>query len=459
MAYDAPQSRNEAILQNILGANNVLVDPQSRIEAILQAILYDETYDEEAMSRIEELLLAIKNGGTFTDSPISRNEEILLCILNGETYDKEPQSRIEELLIEWAAATANPFLIIQKRVRAGTAAQFYTPHTSQITVKRGTTDLIFDVVGIDEETPADSNYTHSLTLQLHNCYDSLQFDSKEALFAVGPSGMAAGTYHFKCVNQPWYTEAQGKTFQFTLTQDLFEGAVLVLDNAYNANFSTISTYADPSSTTQIEQVTVTEGTDGTDLGDVRNAFTGDYTNSIQRALLGNNRYGQSAIRQLLNSDKAKNTFWEPKNKWDRAPSWNSTKDGFMYGLDEQFVSVLGKVKNKTALNTACDGGGYEELTDKIFLPSRTNIFGGNENSIAEGQVFAYYGPEFSDLSTAGTGADTNRIKKFNTSNTYWWLRSPTSTGASYVRTISTSGAVSNNNAINNIGIAPACAII
>ena len=459
MSFSVPMSRNEAILQNILGANNVIGEPQSRIEAILQAILNSTSYDEEPQSRIEELLLAIKNGGIFTDFPISRNEEILLCILNGETYDKEPQSRIEELLIEWAEASANPFLIIQKRVRAGTAAQYYTPHTSQITVKRESEDLVFDVVGIDEETPADSNYTHSLTLQLHNCYDSLQFDSKEALFAVGPSGMAAGTYHFKCVNQPWHTEAQGKSFQFTLTQDLSEGAVLVLDNAYNGNFSTISTYAGPASTTRIEQVAVTEGTDGTDLGDVRNAFTGDYTNSIQRALLGNNRYGQSAIRQLLNSDKAKNTFWEPKNKWDRAPSWNSTKDGFLYGLDERFVAVLGEVKTKTALNTVCDGGGYEELTDKIFLPSRINVFGGNENSIAEGQVFTYYGPEFSDLSTAGTGADTNRIKKINTSNTYWWLRSPTSSSANYVRNIYTSGALSSTSASSTNGIAPACAII
>ena len=37
--FDAPQSRNEAILQNILGANNVLGEPQSRIEALLMQIL------------------------------------------------------------------------------------------------------------------------------------------------------------------------------------------------------------------------------------------------------------------------------------------------------------------------------------------------------------------------------------------------------------------------------------
>lgn len=39
MAFDKPQSRNEAILQNMLGANNVLEPPQSRVEALLQEIL------------------------------------------------------------------------------------------------------------------------------------------------------------------------------------------------------------------------------------------------------------------------------------------------------------------------------------------------------------------------------------------------------------------------------------
>lgn len=39
MAFPKPQSRNEAILQNMLGANNVLEPPQSRIEALLQEIL------------------------------------------------------------------------------------------------------------------------------------------------------------------------------------------------------------------------------------------------------------------------------------------------------------------------------------------------------------------------------------------------------------------------------------
>lgn len=37
--FDTPQSRNEAILQNILGANNELLPPESRIETLLQMLL------------------------------------------------------------------------------------------------------------------------------------------------------------------------------------------------------------------------------------------------------------------------------------------------------------------------------------------------------------------------------------------------------------------------------------
>lgn len=37
--FNTPESRNEAILQNILGADNELVPPQSRIETLLQLLL------------------------------------------------------------------------------------------------------------------------------------------------------------------------------------------------------------------------------------------------------------------------------------------------------------------------------------------------------------------------------------------------------------------------------------
>ena len=71
--FGEPQSRNEAILQNILGAENEIEEPKSRNEAILQAILYNldaipAPYVAPPQSRIEELLVEIwENGGGQDD--------------------------------------------------------------------------------------------------------------------------------------------------------------------------------------------------------------------------------------------------------------------------------------------------------------------------------------------------------------------------------------------------------
>lgn len=101
--FQAPESRAEAIMQNILGANNVLVPPEAPFEEILQAILYNTPYTKEAEARIEEILLAIKNNGTYDGKGESRDEEILISKLNQTPYTKDAESRIEELFILWAA--------------------------------------------------------------------------------------------------------------------------------------------------------------------------------------------------------------------------------------------------------------------------------------------------------------------------------------------------------------------
>jgi len=58
------QSREEDILENILGGENPLSEPQSRNEQILMAILNKgEAPFSEAQSREEELLLQILESG------------------------------------------------------------------------------------------------------------------------------------------------------------------------------------------------------------------------------------------------------------------------------------------------------------------------------------------------------------------------------------------------------------
>ena len=76
--FEAPQSRNEALLQNILGAENELEAPQSRNEKILHAILGEDIPLDPPQSRIEELLLEIKEQGIGGLTPYHVSDEYTL---------------------------------------------------------------------------------------------------------------------------------------------------------------------------------------------------------------------------------------------------------------------------------------------------------------------------------------------------------------------------------------------
>lgn len=58
--FGDPESRNEAILQNILGGENPLLYPQSRIETLLLAQLYKDNIDANTNPNISAALEAIK---------------------------------------------------------------------------------------------------------------------------------------------------------------------------------------------------------------------------------------------------------------------------------------------------------------------------------------------------------------------------------------------------------------
>lgn len=322
----------------------------------------------------------------------------------------------------------------------------------------------WDILGYDHDTVYKSDNTlaqHSVTIQTHDCISELQFDAREALFAF-PNGLTAGAYKFTVGAQPWYASDVNKVITFTLTQAIPNNGVLVLTNGYNATMigTSIKSYASLTATTEIEAVTLTEAdaeTVATDLGTINNAISGNI-NSIQRALLGSNNWEKSPVRQYLNSDKAAGSVWSAKTVWDRVPSWASTSAGFLHGIDPDFLAVVGTVKKRTALNKVCDGGGYVDTDDKIFLLSRTEVYGGNENSVAEGSVYDYF-KNYSDLSQPGTGADSNRIKYRNSSAKYWWLRSPYSTWASRARCVSPSGGVYFDLVSSADGLVPACCIV
>lgn len=323
-------------------------------------------------------------------------------------------------------------------------AKKYFKVGDQLACMRSGEKLIWDIVDIAADGTA-------ITLLLHETMPDLVFSVKQAVFAF-PDGLAAGEYHFTVSQQPWYTGDVDKTISFTLTQAISEGGQLVINNAYNASMigATISSFASPTATTAIETVTMAEGSGGTNLGSLTNAGTpASNINSIQRALLGSNNWEKSAQRQMMNSDKPAGQVWTPQTIFDRPPNWASNTAGFMHGLDEDFLSVVTPTTYTTVNNTVNDGGGEYTLTDKFYLPSRTEIFGTNElTNYPEGTQYAYY-----------VGAtDADRIKYRGGSARAWRLRTPNYDTAGNVRYVRTSGAIYISSASNALGWAPACRI-
>ena len=372
----------------------------------------------------------------------------------------DTQNQFLASLVEAQGGTMKPtsWANVQALVRAGLHKKVFAIG-DQLVCQKGNSNIIWDIIGIDHDTPADSQFTHSMTLQLHDCLSStMQFDAPEALY-YAESGLPAGIYNFTIQSGYDETYGGGKTYQFTLEQAVPAKGQLTFGWAYNTQAvnAKITSYSGANSTTQIEQVSVTEGNSGTSLGTTDG--TGTNLNHIQRVRYGCNTYDKSALRQYLNSSASAGSVWSAKNKFDRPPAWAGNTAGFLSDLDSDFLEVVGKSNKVTALNTVTDGGGSATIADKFFLLSRSEVYGGLENNINEGDPYPYY-KDYSSLSAAGTGNDTNRIKYKNAVAEWWWLRTPSVGYCSSAYCVQTSGLLGGTVGVYNArSISPACNII
>lgn len=353
------------------------------------------------------------------------------------------------------------FETIQALVRSNAAKDYFTVHESQIITTKDNDNLTWDILGINHDTPTDSKATHSMTLQMHNHYPLvMQGDAPEAFYYC-ENGLAVGTYYFTIDSTYEPSINDLSAYQFMLTKDVPAGGQLTFPwRSGKASDVKVNSFASRTSTTAIEQVSVIEGTDGQNLGNL--TIVGDFSNnlnSIHRVRYGSNNYKESAIRQWLNSDKPAGSVWTPQTKFDRPPSWAATTAGFMHGMDSDFLAAIGKTHIIAIRNRAGDGGGYDEMDDYFFLLSRDEVYMGSEPSsyIPAGRVYPFYS-DYSDLSAPGIGADSNRIKELRGSAQWWGLRTPDLWSATGIRDVSPTGAIHTNTMVS-VGIAPACNII
>ena len=185
---------------------------------------------------------------------------------------------------------------------------------------------------------------------------------------------------------------------------------------------------------------------------------------------GNNRHIYSNLLQWLNSNAAAGAWYSAKHSADQAPTTKNTHvtynpytswAGFLAMLDPKFVAEL-LTTTLTVVKSTTDGGSYETFKAKMFLASTTEVGLANENNIAEGSLLALFSNDASRVAypTAQcvNNADGYTNSNFNTSKGwYWWLRTPNSSDARYVRNVNSDGTLDYNVACDgNGGVRPLC---
>jgi hypothetical protein len=367
--------------------------------------------------------------------------------LTGSILDKVDLSN--QLLASINHGQLSPIAIsswqeIQYIVRSGLADKVFRVG-DQFISSYDTGEVVWDVIGINHDIPTDKKYIYSLTLQAHNCIMNCQFDAPEALY-YAEEELPAGEQVVTLNNEK---------YKFTTGQAVPEGGQVVIASWQSAEGD--GRYVPTKITTyEADRTTVIES--GLDVTSIESGEdTLSPVNDHSRCRYGSNNYKESAIRQWLNSEESSFT-WAPKTNFDRPPTGAPyTGAGFLKLLDPELVSVLGAVDKQVTRNTITDGGGQDLFSDKVFLLSRVEVFGGTEGTTTGEQAYPYY----SALATnPTTDALAGRIKYLDDAARTWWLRSPYPGNADSPRIVYASGTVGYySSASYAIGAAPACCIV
>ncbi|MGI6176776.1 MAG: DUF6273 domain-containing protein [Christensenellales bacterium] len=363
-----------------------------------------ETYkvaEYEDMEQAKADILEVKGTG-WTDENLVDHEERITA-LEG-VYD----------IGSWAD--------VQKIVRAGLARK-YLSIGDQFNALWNGVERTLEVIGIDHDTPTDTAYTHSLTLQFKDILRTGRISGPEAMYNA-VTELPDGTYIFT---------TNGVQYMFTSTQAVPAGGVIYIKTRNEYEPLTLTIYG-ADRTTVVEDDIVVATTTGTDnLTPI---------NDHVRMRYGSNLYEISAIRQWLNSESA--TFaWTPLGLYDMPSTYETA--GFINLLDADLQAVIGAVDKQVALATY-DGGGQELFSDKAFLLSRVEMDFGGEGVTTGESVYDFW--------SGASNAD--RLKGSPSS---WWLRSPYVPSTYHTHGVNPSGALYGNSALGSIGLAPACVII
>lgn len=308
------------------------------------------------------------------------NDYAKLDALNDYATTEYVDSEVERILSltervkSWGA--------VQYYVRNGQAPYIFNIGDQLVCNSEQFGELVWDIIGFDHDTPTDSQYTHSMTLQLHTAIDNVErpLDAKEAYYCTD-SILESGDYYWV-----YYSKLTADSSANYISITIPEGTTIPAGSIlYGTLASAAFQPKDLSETYWSGKLTTssTEPTTGTFLGEIQY--------HIGNGTYGRNDYKQSNIRFFLNGeDEVLN--WTPQHPLDMPPTYVNDP-GFLYGIDPEFRAVIGPV-NKFVYDFA--SGQVEEESDLVFLPSTSELYGpllynlAGEQVVNLGEPYEYY---------------------------------------------------------------------
>lgn len=166
---------------------------------------------------------------------------------------------------------------------------------------------------------------------------------------------------------------------------------------------------------------------------------------------GNNRAAVANLLQWLNSAAGAGQWYSAQHSADAPPNnanvWSNYNEyeaeaGFLNGFEQDFRDALLN-DTITVAKSSTDGGGSEQITRKVRLLTRTEVFGDTENGTAEGTKWPIFTDNNSRL--AYPTAEAVSKSEYKTSSLsssqpwWWWLLTPYAGGANRVRYVVSGG--------------------
>lgn len=183
---------------------------------------------------------------------------------------------------------------------------------------------------------------------------------------------------------------------------------------------------------------------------------------------GNNRAAVANLLQWMNSAAGAGQWYSAQHSADAPPNnanvWSNYNEyeaeaGFLNGFEQDFRDAL-LDDTITVAKSSTDGGGSEQITRKVRLLTRTEVFGDTENGTAEGTQWPIFTDNNSRL--AYPTAEAVSKSEYKTSSLsssqpwWWWLLTPYAGCADYVRNVYSDGGLYNYNAWDGYnGVRPA----